>query len=254
LSRRRVAVGIVWASGVVLALACARDVVGPDVPVAVALDFLPFPSVVVGDTLRDTTGAVAPVRARAFNYLGEELPDIPFHYLVLDRGATVDTATGIIRGDSLRDTPVRVVGRLGNLQTQTQPLAIVRAPATLDPVNGLDTLEYSLTDTTQNVSAAMSVRLLSGGEPPVGVRAWVVSYMIVHEPGTGSATIVEGSRESLLDTTGTDGTASRQVRLHVQNLSTPVDSVVLEASAKYRGSHVDGSPARLVVYIRPRTP
>jgi hypothetical protein len=250
----RVAAAIACALGTVFAAACARDVVGPDVPVAVALDFLPFPSVVVGDTLRDTTGAAAPVRARAFNYLGEELPDIPFHYLVLDRGATVDSATGIVRGDSLRDTPVRVVARLGNLQTQTQPLAIVRAPATLEPVNGLDTLDYSLADTTQNVSAAMSVRLLSSGEPPVGIRAWIISYVIVHEPGGGSATIVEANRESLLDTTGTDGTASRRVRLHVQNLTATVDSVVLEASAKYRGSHVDGSPARLVVHIRPQAP
>jgi hypothetical protein len=239
------------AVAVALAAGCGRDIVGPDVPIAVSLDFLPFPSVVVGDTLRDTTGAVAPVRARAFNYLGEELPDVPFHYFVLDRGARVDTITGIVRGDSLRETPVRVVARLGNLQTQTQLLAIVRRPDSLHVVRGVDTVAYSVTDTTQNVSQPMSVRLLDTDGNPI--RAWVVSYAIVSASSPGLATIVEGARASRIDTTGADGGASRQLRLHVEQLATEADSVVLEASARYRGVHVRGSPARLVVHFRPRT-
>lgn len=234
--------------------ACARDVVGPDVTVAVSLDFLPFPAVAAGDTLRDTTGAVAPVRARAFNYLGEELPDAEFRYLILDRGASIDTATGVVRGDSVRDTPVRVVAQLGNLQTQSLPLAVVPVPDSLEVTRSVDTLSYSLTDTAGNVSAAMAVRLLSEGDPPVGVRSWLVSYAIVLAANAELATIVEGSRESHVDTTGTDGSASRQLRLHVQHLEAPEDSVVIEASARYRGMHVGGSPARLVVHLRPRAP
>jgi hypothetical protein len=235
-----------------LTAGCERDVVGPDVPIAVSLDFLPFPSVVVGDTLRDTTGAVAPVRARAFNYLGEELSEVPFHYFVLDRGARVDTATGIVRADSLRDTPVRVVARFGNLQTQTQLLAIVPRPDSLHVERGVDTLRYSVTDTTQNVSQGMGVRLLSAAASPV--RSWVVSFAIVAASAPGVATIVEGSRVSRIDTTATDGLASRQLRLHVEQLTTEADSVVLEASARYRGGHVRGSPAKLIVHFRPRAP
>lgn len=233
--------------------ACDRDVVGPDVAVAVALDFLPFPAVVAGDSLRDTTGTAVPLRARAFNYLGEELSDFGFSYLILDPGAVVDFNTGIVQGDSVRDTPVRVVAQLNGLQTQTQPLFIVPVPAVLDTVSGTDTLHYSLTDTTQNVSAAMSVRLSSAEATPRPIRAWIVSFGVVYEPDSGVVDIVEGARITSIDTTGADGTASRQVRLHVGQLSSTADSVVLEATARYRGEHVSGSPARLVVHFRPRT-
>ena len=233
--------------------ACGSDVVGPDVAVAVALDFLPFPSVVAGDSLRDTTGAAVPLRARAFNYLGEELPGIDFGYLILDRGAVVDFSTGIVQGDSVRDTPVRVVAQLNGLQTQTQPLFIVPVPAVLDTVRGTDTLHYSLTDTTQNVSAAMGVRLSSAEAPPRPIRGWIVSFRVVYEADSGVVDIVEGTRKTSIDTTGADGSASRQVRLHVGQLSSTADSVVLEATARYRGEHVSGSPARLVVHFRPRT-
>jgi hypothetical protein len=232
---------------------CEGDVVGPDVAVAIALDFLPFPAVVAGDSLRDTTGTAVPLRARAFNYLGEELSDLAFSYLILDRGAVVDFTTGIVQGDSVRDTPVRVVAQLNGLQTQTQPLFVVPVPAVLDTVRGTDTLHYSLTDTTQNVSAAMSVRLSSAEPTPRPIRAWIVSFAVVYEPDSGVVDIVEGTRATSIDTTGADGSASRQVRLHVAQLSSPADSVVLEATAKYRGGHVSGSPARLVVHFRPRT-
>lgn len=239
----------------ILTLSCDREALGPETPVAVALESLPFPAVVAGDSLRDTTGAVVPVRAQVFNYLGEELPDIPLRYLILDRGATIDSVTGIVRGDSIRETPVRVVAFLDGLQTQSQPLFIVPAPDSLLKTAGEDTLEYSLVDTTVNVSAQLAVRLLSGGGTPVPVRGWIVSFEITSATSPALAVIIgDGTSESNIDTTSADGTASRRVRVRPEELTATADSVVLMATARYRGAHVRGSPARLVVHLRPRAP
>lgn len=239
----------------VLVAGCAQETVGPEAPVAIALESLPFPAVVVGDSLRDTTGAVAPVRAQAFNYRGEELPDVLLSYLILDRGATIDTETGIVHGDSIRDTPVRVVAFLGGLQTQSQQLFVVPAPDSLSITAGQDTLAYSLVDTTMNVSAPLAVRLLSGGATPVPVRGWLVSYEISYATDPALAILVgDAGRESTIDTTAGDGAASRRVRVRPEHLTATADSVVLLATARYRGAHVRGSPARLVVHLRPLAP
>lgn len=239
----------------VIALGCDREALGPEAPVAVALESLPFPAVVAGDSLRDTTGAVVPVRAQVFNYLGEELPDVPLSYLILDRGATIDPATGVVRGDSIRETPVRVVAFLDGLQTQSQLLFIVPPPDSLMTTAGEDTLEYSLVDTTANVSSQLAVKLLSAGDPPVPVRGWIVSFEITYASSPELADIVgDASRESGIDTTAADGSASRRIRVHPEELTATADSVVLMASARYRGAHVRGSPARLVVHLRPRAP
>ncbi|HEX6251709.1 MAG TPA: hypothetical protein VFZ56_09775 [Gemmatimonadaceae bacterium] len=239
----------------IAALGCDREALGPEAPVAVALEFLPFPAVVVGDSLRDTTGTAVPVQGQVFNYLGEELPDVPLSYLILDRGATIDPATGFVSGDSIRDTPVRVVAFLNGLQTQSQPLFIVPAPDSLMTTAGEDTLEYSLVDTTANVSAPLSVQLLSAGDTPVPVRGWIVSFAITYAASPELAEIIgDANRASSMDTTSADGSASRRIRVHPDELTATADSVVLTATARYRGAHVRGSPARLVVHLRPRAP
>lgn len=233
-------------------VACAREIVEPDVPVSIALDSLPFPSVVVNDTLRDTTGAVRPVQGDVFNYLGELLEGVPLQYFALDRGASVDTATGIVVGDSVRATPVRIIAALGILQTQPRQLAVVERPDSLAVVSGLDTLRYSLTDTTVNFSSQLTVRLFHTDGEPVAVRAWIVSYEIESQADPELATIFgDGNVPSRIDTTSTDGTAGRRIRVSPIHLTSAVDSVVLLATARYRGAHVIGSPARLVVHLLP---
>ena len=188
-------------------------------------------------------------------HLGEQLPDVPVSYLILDRGATIDPTTGFVRGDSIRETAVRVVAFLNGLQTQSQPLFIVPAPDSLMTTAGVDTLEYSLVDTTANVSSPLAVQLLSTGSTPVPVRGWVVSFEITYAASPELAEIIgDGNRESSIDTTSTDGSASRRIRVHPDELTATSDSVVLTATARYRGAHVRGSPARLVVHLRPRAP
>lgn len=235
--------------------ACSGDTFAPTVPVSVALDSLPFPAAVVGDTLRDSSGVATPLRAKAFNYRGDVLAEAAFRYTILDPGAHVDSVTGVVIGDSVRPAPVRIVASLADLQTAPVPLAIVIRPDSLAPVVIADTVRYSLTDSTVNVSKALNVRLLNLGPPVTGVPSWLVSYRIASPADTSLAFLVgDGVARSRLDTTGSDGTAGRRVRIRPANLAAAADSVVVFASARYRGAHVRGSPERIIVHLRPPTP
>src|SRR5687768_11479309 len=100
-----------------VALLACTDVSGSSTSVlSIQFDSLAAPSVVVGDTLRDTTGAVILPVVRAFNFDGEEITSVQAWFQSPDSGVVVDSITGIIVGDSLRSTPARIVATVGSLQ------------------------------------------------------------------------------------------------------------------------------------------
>jgi hypothetical protein len=236
------------------ALACT-DVSGSSTSVlSIQFDSLAAPSVVVGDTLRDTTGAVIVPVVHAFNFKGDEITSVAVRFQSPDSGVAVDSITGIVVGDSLRSTPARIVATVGSLQ------AIQRVDLTLRPdfvaaAHGLDTLSYSLLDTTVNVSSQLTVKLTHGVAPNDSVvKSYIVSFAIVSQSNPGLGQLVnDGGKPSVVDTTDTNGVAGRAIRLHPLFLATEVDSIILNATAKYRGSEVNGSPVRLVLVVRPRT-
>lgn len=221
-----------------------------------SFDSIAAPSVVVGDSLRDTLGVVRPVRATAFDASGNPAAGAAFSYRALDRGVLLDSVTGLLVGDSVRATPVRIVAQTGALQSAVIPIFVVPRPDTLIAVSALDTLAFSLTDSTVNVSDALSVRLrhvIAQGEAPgdSAVAAYVVSFAIATPADTLVARLVDDSgRPSRVDTTDQNGVAGRKVRL--RPASAAADSVVVLATARYRGTPVAGSSVRLVLVTRPR--
>jgi hypothetical protein len=174
-------------------------------------------------------------------------------FLSPDTGVTVDSATGVIVGDSLRATPARVVANIGTLQA-IQKVTVTLRPDTIAAVNAVDSILYSFTGDTKP-SAALTVSLKHGTAPAdSAVQAWIVSFAIVSQHKPGLVELVnEAGKPSVVDTTDGSGIAGRQVRLHPVNLdsSTQTDTVVVNASARYRGALVKGSPVRLVVVFKP---
>jgi len=127
LSRPLVCAAMLGAVSLVGAGACS-DVSGSSTSVlSLQFDSLPFPAVVVGDTLRDTTGAVVRPVVHAFNFKGAEITPAPVYFLSPDSGVTVDSATGIVVGDSLRSTPARIIATVGTLQAIQKVTALVAA-------------------------------------------------------------------------------------------------------------------------------
>jgi hypothetical protein len=237
----------------IIALAC-NDISGnSDSILSLQFDTLASPSVVIGDTLRDTTGAVALPTVHAFNYKGGEITSAKIYFQSPDSGVTVDSATGVIVGDSLRSTPARIIATVGKLQA-IQRINLTLRPDTIVPSNAVDTIFLSLLDSTKNSSDVMSVKLLHGLTADSGVSNYIVSFAIVSQSNPNLADLVnEGGKLSRVDTTDGSGIAGRKILVHPVNLgsATAADSVIVQATAKYRGQPVAGSPVRLVVVLQP---
>jgi hypothetical protein len=240
---------------VVLSAAACTDISGGSTAVlSIQFDPLPAPSVVLGDTLRDTTGAVVRPVVHAFNFQGDEIIPAPVFFLSPDSGVTVDSATGIVVGDSLRLTPARIVATVGTLQA-IQFVDVTLRPDLAQAVNALDSLRYSLLDTTLNVSPLLQVRVTHGVAPDdSAVTSYIVSFAIVSQSNPQLGELVnDAGKASVVDTTDPSGIAGRKIRLHPLFLGsgTAVDSIVVNATAKYRGVQVNGSPVRLVLLLKP---
>jgi hypothetical protein len=209
---------------------------------------------VVGDTLRDTTGVVILPVVHAFNFQGEEITPVAARFQSPDSGLVVDSLTGIVVGDSLRSTPARIVATVGSLQA-IQRVELTLRPDLVSALDGLDTLSYSLIDTTLNVSSQLTVKLTHGAAPNDSVvKSYIVSFAIVSQSNPSLGELVnDAGKSSVVDTTDANGVAGRKIRLHPLFLSSQTDSIIVNATAKYRGGRVSGSPVRLVVILKPRT-
>lgn len=239
-----------------LAAGCTDVNTGPNVAASIEFSALPFPAVVAGDTLRDTSGIAAPLRAVVFNSDNEPIPDAPARYAALETVVTVDSVTGVLVAGTNADTTARVVAYVGSLQAAPLRLSIVPRPDSVGPSGTIDTLRYSVIDTTQNVSADLAVRVLHQGvADDVPVRDWIVTFALADPADSARARVVaDNQRPSGSDTTSAAGVAARKVRIFPAGLTSPRDSVVVLARVRYRGMHVAGSPLRLVLPVAPRVP
>ena len=221
---------------------------------SIQFDSLAAPSVVVGDTLRDTTGAVIIPVVHAFNFDGDEITSVPVRFQSPDSGVVVDSITGIIFGDSLRSTPARIVATVGTLQA-IQRLDLTLRPDLAAGLHDRDSLSYSLLDTTLNVSPQLTIKLTHGVAPDDSVvKSYIVSFAIVSQSNPQLGELInDAGKPSVVDTTDTNGVAGRSIRLHPLFITAPVDSIIVNATARYRGSEISGSPVRLVLKVKPRS-
>jgi hypothetical protein len=252
---KRRAVPIGFALCLIAALACG-DVSGSSTSVlSIQFDSLAAPSVVVGDTLRDTTGKVIVPVVHAFNFKGEEILPAPVRFISPDSGVVVDSLTGIVVADSLRSTPARIVATVGGLQA-IQKVDVTLRPDSLSAVNGVDSLSYSLLDSTLNVSPMLTIKLTHGVAPnDSAVKSYIVSFAIVSQSNPQLGQLLDAAgKPSVVAVTDATGIAGRAIRLHPLFLSSATtDSIIVNATAKYRGTQVKGSPVRLVLKVKPRS-
>jgi hypothetical protein len=250
ISFRRTARPGFFAASIALIAACTDIPTSDNAVLAISVNPTVSPSIVIGDTLRDTTGKAVPLTASVYNYNGSLVASAPVRFFAADRGIRVDSTTGFVIGDSLRDTPARVVVSVGSLQAFHQLLVTLR-PDTVFATNGRDSLAYSLLDSTKNTSPALSVRVLhSLTSTDSAVKNYIVSFAIVSPADTLLARLVnDAGVASKLDTTDATGDASRKIRLNPARLTAVTDSIIVNATVRYRGQ-VRGSPVRLVLKVK----
>ena len=245
-------------------LACA-ETTGPDEPFSLEFQPLASPSIVSGDSLRDIDGVAVPLEAIAYNLSGDALADAEIGFIALDtsEAIVIDQATGHIFATPPRRGTVRLVAAIGSLQSAPVTMEIIPAPAAAARSGTIDTLRYSFSNPNLNTSGPLRV-IVTRDSANAPVPRYLVRFRLEDPADTVVARLVDdGGRRSsrdasgatAIDTTGTDGIASRQIRLNFPpsaSLATPVDSVIVFADVRLRGVHVTGSPVRLVLPVTPR--
>lgn len=256
--------GILTTATVSVTAACV-DITGQFGGGQLSFDRLPAPSVVVGDTLRDILGQVAPLEAIVTE--GRTLRFVP-----LDTNIRVDAA-GFLTARS-RDTAaaatniVRVIADAGGrLQTPPQTLVVTVRPDQVVRVKQPAVLAYDPNATgtvadTLNRSVPLEVRVrhfFVAGEKGAAardtvVRAYHVQFRVEAAPSVldSARTVSDLGTPYSLDTTDASGLASRRVRVYPAAGASASDSIVVRVHVRYRGGDIDGSPVRFVVPLRRR--
>ena len=240
---------------------CTEINAASDHVAALEFDTLPAAAVVTGDTLRDSLGRAAPLKAIVFNGAGNVIAAAAVQYVALDTGVSI-SATGYLTAQR-RSGTVRVVANAGSLQSHAGTLIVARRPDSVFATGTLvDTLIYVVPDNVAtNASPELAVKVItrdtSGGIATT--QGWLVSFQAFHAgaaiaPGDTSVAYLlgTGTQRSRIDTTGTDGIASRRLRVRPIGITTVPDSVIVLATVRYRGANVRGSPVRFVILLRPK--
>lgn len=217
---------------------------------SIRLDPVP-PSIVAGDTLRDSAGNVLRLRAVAFGTSNDSVADATFEYTFVplsrdtttggEPALTVDPVSGLVRAAALpRAAQARVGARFGNRLQVLDTIAIVRQPRRLRRV-GADTaprLRYLCIDSSRSlapdgpgggtISAALAVRLTgdSGTRDTVPVPSYLVRYRITEPASIPTGTSPYGDQRPALyltngrtdrplsyDTTNSSGQTSTALRV-----------------------------------------
>lgn len=241
------------------AVACTEVNTDPNAVVAISLDSVATPSVVAGDTLRDTLGVAQPLRGTVYNFKGKPIVGYAIKYRAIDVGLHVDSLTGFVVADTALPTAVRVLDDAGGLQSQPVALFVVPRPYQVLAVNAVDSVIYSLTDTTSIASPALTVRVLPQDTltTTIPIQGYLVSYQIISHLPTDTVWSQLGSvtgRRFKVDTTvasGTSGQAGQAVLIHPLLLPKVTDTLFVNATVKYRGVPLVGSPVQFMLLIKP---
>ena len=253
-----------------IALGCAActDVgTNPNAIVAIRFDGSAYPSIVAGDSLRDSLGTLQPLQAVGLNYKNSPVEGAPFVFSSPDTILRM-FANGVVfaRGRKADSNPTRVFATVQALQSQPDSLFVVPRADSIAAGKVVDTVPVSSTGT--GVSAADSLPFFVRGDtvpgaPKVAVQAWLVSFQLRYK-GTllaptdtsvaytfvTTATTPPRRLPSFVDSTDASGRASRQVV--VQQISTGLaeDTIFLVATARPRKTGAAPLRAETMILLR----
>lgn len=253
------------ALAVVTAATCTSIPTDPKAVFSLAIDSLPSPSVVAGDTLRDTNGVATALTGRAYNIQNQVLPNVHVQFLSLSPSQLTVSAKNFAIGTLGGDSIVRVIAAANTLQSLPFSVPVVLKPTSLAFADS-DSISHaalSLTTPDSDVSVPLNVLLIHQPDTVGGdsvTRSYIVHYQITYPAsaakgkGTPSDTtlpayLIEGDgTPSRTDTTDGNGMGTRSVQFSVAQFQPQSkDSIVVMVTAVYRDSVIAGSPRRFVI-------
>jgi hypothetical protein len=247
-----------------LGVACL-DLSAPIGPASISTIQLPAKFVVRGDTMRDSAGTPAPPVINQFNVKGQLIGGDGPQFFILDSApaaAHFDATTGVLVGDHLGT--VNFIGQIRGLQTPTVSVAVTVQPTVIDQgVGALDTIKTPLTQDTTVAPGSSTMPILVRGLGDTTVQGVVVHYAITRTLASNNAQpavyITRGRGGPLTNTDTTDaGGGANNDLLNVRAsfladvaiaTGQKVDSVIVEATASYKGTPLAGSPVKFVFHV-----
>lgn len=221
--RRLVAFG-----AALLVAACLDLGTDPNEIGAISFDGVPYPAVVIGDTLRNEQGQVTALSATVMSGAGDTLADPDVQFFARDTTVTL-TRSALVIGR--RAGIARFFATTDGLQSVTREIDVVSRPESAVFVRAPDTMTVSSVDTTNN-SGDFRLRLVNAAG--TGVEGFLVRYTLefrgqIIAPGDTTQILMvdDAGRPSVLDTTDASGEGARRVHVRVPQLSGVSDSAVV---------------------------
>jgi len=266
-----------------IAIACL-DVAAPEGIGSFTNVIKPSPSVVVGDTMRDSTGKAAPLRVVAFRTNGDTLDTVAVAFLSIDTTKPPSVSVsgnGIVVGDSVRPG---VAGSLvvanvgGRFQTLPDTLRVTVPPdRSRKEDQPLLTLKLVPPTDSLDTANARALKITVSGSLPAGAKGapadtfavgFIVNYRIVSAPASSSAgqavrLLNDANKDATRDTTSASdpGVASLKLQFNPaffadQTLlgGTKTDTVQVEVIVRYKGQPAAQTPSTFVVPIKVGSP
>lgn len=229
-----------------------------------------YPAAVAGDTLRDSMGTAIPLAVAVYDGHGDSVatPE-DFRYFLPDTGTGARVENGFFIAGT-KYGPVQVVAQVAGIQTPPRTIEVTPAPTvvradpeTLGNPAVVAPIQYAPATITMNSAPLTVVVRGDTAGLPANVNGWIVSYRITRQPpgidpaapaaylATEQGRAILGDSAVAADTTAA-GTAARIVVVRPILLANDRDTVEVEATVRYRGEHVAGSPILFRIPVEPR--
>lgn len=223
----------------VAAVACTEVSTDPNAVAAIQFDGTGYPSVVAGDSLRDSLGTLLPLAAIALNNDGDPIEGAEILYSSPDTIVRME-GNGIVfaRGLNPGGAAVRIFATVGSLQSQSVSLLTTTRADSIARTAEADTSTGQLSDTLEFTVLGDT----AAGKPKVAVQGWLVSFQLryrgalipTNDTMVAHPALLTTQRKvwSWLDTTDSQGRVQRQVFL--RSARQPEDTIFLIATARRR--------------------
>lgn len=243
---------------------CTEVGTDPDAIVAIRFDGSAYPSIVAGDSLRDSLGLLQPLQVAPLNFRGDSVPgaDVVFSSPDTILRLRNDGAVFAV-GPKADGAPVRVFATVGTLQSQPDSLFVVARADSIAPATGPLTRPAGATIVPDTISFNVYVPGATAGAAATPAPFWLVSFQLLFHgellspTDTSAAYMFSGPLlrpvRSFIDTTTSAGSVSRGLVVQCGALAVGPDSVVVIATIRDRRPGNEPKSARTVVRLQRTT-
>jgi len=257
-------ISLVAAAAAAVAIAACVDMSAPKGAAAISVLQLPALYIVRGDSMRDTNGVATAPAVIAYDAAGSPITDAKAQFFITDSVTDAIAAkfgdNGVLLG--MKIGIVHVIGQIGNLQTPVIAIPVTAAPTKMTkPVADTAIIVPIGVDSATSIAAySLGVLVQGGAGADTTIQGVVVTYAltplatVTSYPATYLAD--DNGGMSMIDTTDVSGQASRRLVINAKALGLQFaagalkDTVLVTASAKYKGAPIAGSPITFKIPLK----